>query len=90
MTISIICVRCDHHYDDVCGASVCGATVCGSQGLSAQRALRTKSSRPEGSKGCPKGRRLKVGAQRAPKLLLIHNLANIGTVTGVSNIFLIF
>ena len=39
--------------------------LCGSHGLSARRARRTKSRRPEGPKGGPKGRRLEVGARRA-------------------------
>ena len=39
-------------------------------GLSARRARRTKSSRPEGPKAGPKGRYLEVGARRAPRLLL--------------------
>ena len=43
----------------------------GSHGLSARRARRTKSRRPEGPKGGPKGHRLEVGARRAPKLLVI-------------------
>ena len=42
----------------------------GSHGLSARRARRTKSSRPEGPKAGPKGRQLEVGAQRAPRLLV--------------------
>ena len=48
----------------------------GSHGLSARRARRTKSRRPEGPKGGPKDRRLEVGARRAPKLLvnLIKNM----------------
>ena len=46
------------------------ATVRGSHGLSARRARRTKSRRPEGPKGGPKGHRLEVGARRAPKLLV--------------------
>ena len=37
----------------------------GSHGLSARRARRTKSSRPEGPKAGPKGHRLEVGARRA-------------------------
>ena len=41
-------------------------------GLSARRARRTKSSRPEGPKAGPKGRYLEVGARRAPRLLVIH------------------
>ena len=39
-------------------------------GLSARRARRTKSSRPEGPKAGPKGRYLEVGARRAPRLLV--------------------
>ena len=42
-------------------------------GLSAQRARRTKSSRPEGPKAGPKGRHLEVGARRAPRLLVFYN-----------------
>ena len=41
-------------------------------GLSARRARRTKSSRPEGPKAGPKGRYLEVGARRAPRLLVIY------------------
>ena len=41
----------------------------GSHGLSARRAQRTMSSRPEGPKAGPKGRNLEVGARRAPRLL---------------------
>ena len=41
-------------------------------GLSARRARRTKSSRPEGPKAGPKGRYLEVGARRAPRLLVLH------------------
>ena len=43
-------------------ASVRDATVRGSHSLSARRVRWTKSSRPEGPKGGPKGRRLEVGA----------------------------
>ena len=39
-------------------------------GLSARRARRTKSSRPEGPKAGPKGHYLEVGAGRAPRLLV--------------------
>ena len=39
-------------------------------GLSARRARRTKSSRPEGPKAGPKSRKLEVGARRAPRLLV--------------------
>ena len=51
----------------------------GSHGLSARRARRTKSSRPEGPKAGPKGGNLEVGARRAPRLLVciyvyIHDL----------------
>ena len=42
----------------------------GSHGLSAWRARRMKSSRPEGPKAGPKGRKLEVGARRAPRLLV--------------------
>ena len=56
----------------MCDASVCDATVRGSHGLSARRARRTKSRRPEGPKGGPKGHRLEVGARRAPKLLVFN------------------
>ena len=41
-------------------------------GLSARRARRTKSSRPEGPKAGPKGRYLEVGARRAPRLLVYY------------------
>ena len=58
----------------MCDASVCDATVCGSNGLSARRVRRTKSRRPEGPKGGPKGHRLEVGARRAPKLLVFNIL----------------
>ena len=51
------------------------ATVRGSHGLSARRARRTKSRRPEGPKGGPKGHRLEVGARRAPKLLVYNKVA---------------
>ena len=44
----------------------------GSHGLSARMARRTKSSRPEGPKAGPKGRRLEVGARRAPRLLVYN------------------
>ena len=44
----------------------------GSHGLSARRARRTKSSRPEGPKAGPKGRKLEVGPQRGPRLLYIY------------------
>merc|ERR1719510_643352 len=44
----------------------------GSHGLSARRARRTKSSRPEGPKAGPKGRKLEVGARRAPRLLFLY------------------
>ena len=47
------------------------ALLRGSHGLSARRALRTLSSRPEGPKAGPKGRSLEVGARRAPRLLVI-------------------
>merc|ERR1711934_216536 len=88
MTISIICVQCDHHHDDdhhhlctmrsssllvydaiiimmtiaVCDASLCDASV---HNVSVHYAKvrgshRTKSSRPEGPKGDPKGLRLEV------------------------------
>ena len=40
--------------------------------LSARRARRTKSSRPEGPKAGPKGRKLEVGARRAPRLLVLY------------------
>ena len=43
-------------------------------GLSARRARRTKSSRPEGPKAGPKGRKLEVGARRAPRLLVMDNI----------------
>ena len=43
----------------------------GSQGLSARRARRTKSSRPEGPYAGPKGRQLEVGVRRAPRLLVV-------------------
>ena len=43
------------------------ALLRGSHGLSARRARRTKSSRPEGPKAGPKGRQLEVGARRAPR-----------------------
>ena len=49
------------------------APLRGSHGLSARRARRTKSSRPEGPKAGPKGRNLEVGAQRAPRLLFKDN-----------------
>ena len=58
----------------MCDASVCDATVRGSHGLSARRARRTKSRRPEGLKGGPKGHRLEVGARRASKLLVYSYL----------------
>ena len=44
----------------------------GSHSLSARRARRTKSSRPEGPKANPKGHQLEDGARRAPKLLVLH------------------
>ena len=44
--------------------------MCGSHGLSARRAWRTLSSRPEGPKGGPKGRKLEVGPRRGPRLLV--------------------
>ena len=47
------------------------ALMHGSHGLSARRAWRTLSSRPEGPKAGPKGRSLEVGARRAPRLLVI-------------------
>ena len=47
-------------------------TMRGSHGLSAQRVRRTKSSRPDGPKASPKGRRLEVGARRAPRLLVYY------------------
>ena len=47
------------------------APLRGSHGLSARRARRTKSSRPEGPKAGPKGRKLEVGARRAPRLLVL-------------------
>ena len=46
------------------------ATGHGSHDLSARRARRTKSSRPEGLKAGPKGRKLEVRARRAPRLLV--------------------
>ena len=46
------------------------APLRGSHGLSGRRARRTKSSRPEGPKAGPKGRKLEVGARRAPRLLV--------------------
>ena len=46
------------------------ALLRGSHGLSARRARRTKSSRPEGPKAGPKGRQLEVGARRAPRPLV--------------------
>ena len=49
------------------------ALMRGSHGLSARRARRTLSSRPEGPKDGPKGRTLEVGARRAPRLLVINN-----------------
>ena len=58
------------HNARVHNARVHNATACWSHGLSAQRARRTKSSRPEGPKAGPKGRRLEVGARRAPRLLV--------------------
>ena len=45
-------------------------------GLSARRARRTKSSRPEGPKAGPKCRYLEVGARRAPRLLVIYKTLN--------------
>ena len=47
----------------------------GSHGLSARRAWRTLSSRPEGPKAGPKGHSQEVGARRAPKLLVFNILA---------------
>ena len=47
------------------------ALLRGSHGLSARRAWRTLSSRPEGPKAGPKGRNLEVGARRAPRLLYL-------------------
>ena len=44
----------------------------GSHGLSARRARRTKSSRPEGPKAGPKGRKLEVGPRRGPRLLVLY------------------
>ena len=38
--------------------------------MSARRVQRTKSSRPEGLKAGPKGRKLEVRARRAPRLLV--------------------
>ena len=46
------------------------ALMRGSHGLSARRARRTKSNRPEGPKAGPKGRSLEVRARRAPRLLV--------------------
>ena len=43
----------------------------GSHGLSARRAWRTKSSRPEGPRAGPKGRQLEVGPRRGPRLLVL-------------------
>ena len=43
----------------------------GSHSLSARRARRTNSSRPEGPKANPKGHQLEDGARRASKLLVI-------------------
>ena len=40
--------------------------------LSARRAWRTLSSRPEGPKAGPKGRSLEVRARRAPRLLVVQ------------------
>ena len=48
------------------------ALMHGSHGLSARRAWRTLSSRPEGPKAGPKGLSLEVGARRAPRLLVVH------------------
>ena len=48
------------------------ALMRGSHGLSAWRAWRTLSSRPDGPKAGPKGRSLKVGARRAPRLLVYY------------------
>ena len=45
----------------------------GSYGLSARRAWRTKSSRPEEPKAGPKGRQLEVGPRRGPRLLVNYN-----------------
>ena len=45
------------------------ASLHGSHGLSARRARRTNSKRPKGPQ-----RKLEVGARRAPKLLVFHNV----------------
>ena len=55
------------------GFPLSNAMLRGSHGLSARRARRTKSRRPKGPKGGPKGRRLEVGARRAPKLLVCNH-----------------
>ena len=46
----------------------------GSHGLSARREQRTKSSRSEGSKAGPKGRKLEIGAQWAARLLVLKTV----------------
>ena len=48
------------------------ALLRGSHGLSARRAWRTLSSKPEGPKAGQKGRTLEVGARRAPRLLVFN------------------
>ena len=45
--------------------------------LSARRARRTKSSRPEGLKAGQKGRKLEVEARRAPRLLVNNILQDL-------------
>ena len=46
---------------------------------------RTKSSRPQGPKVGPKGRKLEVGAQRAPRLQDLYNVLMV-LVTLIDNI----
>ena len=59
------------------------APLRGSHGLSARRARRTKSARPEGPKAGPKGRKLEVGARRAPRLLVYYNFQKVPVALGV-------
>ena len=61
------------------------AVMRGSHGLSARRAWRTLSSRPEGPKAGPKDRSLEVGARRAPRLLVNTYLNRLSDATGGSN-----
>ena len=54
-------------------------------GLSARRARRTKSGRPEGPKAGPKGHQLEVGARMAPRLLVDNNSSTSSDTVGLES-----